>query len=116
KTHLTYKITRYPAELSKPRIDDVMKRAFAVWEAVTPLTFEYQPSGEVDIDILFARGEHGDGAEAAFDGPGSVLAHAYFPDTAYSGDAHFDEDEPFTIDANNGVSLLQVAAHEFGHP
>ena len=31
------------------------------------------------------------------------------------GDAHFDDDEYWTIDMFSGTNLLQTAAHEFGH-
>lgn len=63
------------------------------------------------IEIRFEVGEHGDGDP--FDGPGGTLAHAYFP--VYGGDAHFDDDERWTIRSYRGTNLFQVAAHEFGH-
>lgn len=63
------------------------------------------------IEIKFAKGEHGDGDP--FDGPGGTLAHAYFP--IYGGDAHFDDEEVWTVSSYRGTNLFQVAAHEFGH-
>ena len=63
------------------------------------------------IEIRFERREHGDGDP--FDGPGGTLAHAYFPQ--YGGDAHFDDQEYWTINEFRGTNLLQTAAHEFGH-
>ena len=47
-----------------------------------------------------------------FNGPGGVLAHAYYPQ---DGRAHFDEDETFTHNTPSGTNLLWVAVHEFGH-
>ena len=32
-----------------------------------------------------------------------------------SGDAHFDDDEPFTTRTSSGINLDWVAIHEFGH-
>ena len=32
-----------------------------------------------------------------------------------SGDAHFDDDEPFTTGTESGINLDWVAVHEFGH-
>ena len=49
---------------------------------------------------------------SVFDGPGKVLAHAYFPS---DGRAHFDEDERYTDGTSSGTNLLWVATHEFGH-
>ena len=50
--------------------------------------------------------------EEPFDGSGSVLAHAYFPQ---DGRSHYDEDETFTHETPEGINLLWVAVHEFGH-
>ncbi|KAG7166174.1 Stromelysin-3-like [Homarus americanus] len=98
---LTYKINKYPSGLAKTK----------VWGDVSTLTFKQKTSGKVNIDISFERGKHGDGD--AFDGPGGVLAHAFFPQ--YGGDAHFDAQEKWTVKTNRGTNLLQAAAHEFGH-
>ena len=111
---LTYRITRYPREsdrLSKDEVDSEIKKAFQLWEDQTDLNFERKNSGSVHIEIRFEKGEHGDGDP--FDGPGGTLAHAYFPQ--YGGDAHFDDQEFWTIKEFRGTNLLQTAAHEFGH-
>ena len=47
-----------------------------------------------------------------FNGPGDVLAHGFFPE---DGRVHFDEDESYTDGTSNGVNLLWLATHEFGH-
>ena len=54
----------------------------------------------VDIGIKFVNGDHGDGN--AFDGLGSVLAHAFYPQ--FGGDCHFDDDEQWTKDIPFGKS------------
>ena len=41
------------------------------------------------------------------------MAHAFFP--IFGGDVHFDEEENWTVNTFEGVSLLQSAAHELGH-
>ncbi len=68
------------------------------------------------ITILFAHGRHGD--PYAFDGPGGMLAHTYYPDPPngepIAGDMHLDADEDWRIGAG-GIDLFSVALHEAGH-
>lgn len=111
KTQLTYKISKYGSKISKKDVDTEVDRAFAIWSDVSPLTFVRYESGSVDIDIRFEKSWHGD--NNPFDGQGQTLAHAFFPQ--YGGDAHFDDDEPWTINVPDGVDFFQVAVHEFGH-
>uniref|UniRef100_A0A3Q0QWV1 Matrix metallopeptidase 11 n=1 Tax=Amphilophus citrinellus TaxID=61819 RepID=A0A3Q0QWV1_AMPCI len=113
KTDLTYKIIRFPWQMSEDKVRSVFQEAFGVWGAVTPLRFREVTSEKADIIIDFNRYWHGD--SLPFDGPGGILAHAYFPQTHREGEVHFDYDEQWTVGNNVGTDLLQVAAHEFGH-
>lgn len=110
---LTYRISQYPTRFSgkKHEVDSQIERAFGIWSQVAPIDFVVKREGRVHIDIRFASGDHGDGD--AFDGPGNTLAHAYFPQ--YGGDAHFDDQEYWTVDSYAGTNIFQVAAHELGH-
>ncbi|XP_059168546.1 matrix metalloproteinase-24-like [Physella acuta] len=112
KKSLTFKISEYPRGIPREKAEQEVHDALKVWSDVTPLNFILRPFDEkVDIDIKFARRHHGDGNP--FDGRGQTLAHAYFPQ--YGGDAHFDDDEDWTINLSSGINMFQVAAHEFGH-
>ncbi|XP_030439102.1 stromelysin-3 isoform X1 [Gopherus evgoodei] len=113
KTDLTYKIIRFPWQLVNTKVRRTIAEALKVWSDVTPLTFTEVHEGRADIVIDFTRYWHGD--NLPFDGPGGILAHAFFPKTHREGDVHFDYDETWTIGNNLGTDLLQVAAHEFGH-
>ncbi|KAM6986262.1 stromelysin-3 [Aplochiton taeniatus] len=113
KTDLTYKIVRFPWQMSQEKVRHVLQEALRVWSEVTPLRFTEVQSGKADIIIDFTRYWHGD--NLPFDGPGGILAHAFFPRTHREGDIHFDYDESWTVGNSMGTDLLQVAAHEFGH-
>ena len=110
---LTYRVSKYPVRsgLSRRQVDETMEKAFKIWEKATPLKFTKQNSGKVHIEIRFERRSHGD--DDPFDGEGGTLAHAFFP--VFGGDAHFDDDEDWTVNTARGTSLLMTASHELGH-
>lgn len=88
-----------------------------MWSRQSKLTFtEVDSTAEADIQVFFRRHFHGDGYP--FDGPGSVLAHAFFPGSGRGGDVHFDDDEVWSekrIINREITSVFAVAVHEFGH-
>ncbi|PIO26799.1 Matrix metalloproteinase-9 [Aquarana catesbeiana] len=94
-TDITYKILNYSPDLDPEVTDDAFARAFKVWSDVTPLTFTRIYNGEPDINILFGTDNHGD--PYPFDGKDGLLAHAYPPGAGVYGDAHFDDDEFWTL-------------------
>ncbi|KAL9970697.1 hypothetical protein ACROYT_G023109 [Oculina patagonica] len=108
KTHLTYFV--------QPGQD--LPHALQYWADVSGLTFqEISSARSADLKISFGSFSHyGTIVERTcpypFNGPGGVLAHAYYPP---DGRAHFDEDETFTHGTSSGTNLLWVATHEFGH-
>ncbi|EFX73049.1 hypothetical protein DAPPUDRAFT_325673 [Daphnia pulex] len=112
KNELTYGIRKYTPDLEKSVVDREIAKAFQLWEEVTPLTFTFVETGNVDIEISFESGAHSDSRNHdAFHGPGTTYAHAAFPP---SGDTHFNDAETWTI-SSDGINLFQVATHEFGH-
>ncbi|XP_055367827.1 stromelysin-3 isoform X2 [Betta splendens] len=113
RTDLTYRIIRFPWQMGRDQVRRVFGEALKIWSDVTPLTFTEVHGGKADIRIDFTRYWHGD--NLPFDGPGGILAHAFFPKTHRQGDVHFDYDEAWTLGNHMGTDLLQVAAHEFGH-
>merc|ERR1719153_1536927 len=111
KRTLSYRVTRYSRKMSATLVNADVRKAFKYWSDVTNLKFFSKEKGDVDIEIGFFTFNHGDGDP--FDGVGGTLAHAFFP--IYGGDVHFDADEQWTVRSWRGTSLLQTAAHEFGH-
>ncbi|CAG5129335.1 unnamed protein product, partial [Candidula unifasciata] len=114
KDVLKWKLTQTSTKVSEKDQLSAIESALDLWSRVTPLTFQ-RTQDNPDIEMRFVRGEHGDGPHNSFDGQGRVLAHAYGPGGGVGGDAHFDEDEPWTVGTGEGADLTMVAAHEFGH-
>ncbi|XP_006278542.1 stromelysin-1 [Alligator mississippiensis] len=112
KNILTYRILNYTPDLAPQDVDAAVKKAFKVWSSVTPLKFIRTYEGAADIMISFAIREHKD--FIPFDGPGGTLAHAFAPGSTIGGDAHFDDEEDWTL-KSEGINLFHVAVHEFGH-
>ncbi|MFI9172972.1 matrixin family metalloprotease [Streptomyces lincolnensis] len=113
---ITYRINNLSEDLPEERQRALIETAWGRWQSVVPLVFR-ETNEEPDIEIRFGAGSHGD--NFPFDGPGGVLAHAFFPPPnagALAGDAHFDEEETWQEGfSSRGFDLLTVMVHEFGH-
>uniref|UniRef100_A0A3Q2XRX1 Matrix metalloproteinase-9 n=1 Tax=Hippocampus comes TaxID=109280 RepID=A0A3Q2XRX1_HIPCM len=106
---ITYRILNYSPDLDISLTDDAFARAFKVWSDVTPLTFTRLYEGTADIMVSFGKGDHGD--PYPFDGKDGLLAHAYPPGQGIQGDAHFDDDENWTL-GNGPVSKTRYGNAE----
>ncbi len=77
-----------------------IRRSFQAWSDVCGLAFreETDPRKTADILVLFVAGKHASPPEdnesdPPFDGPGGVLAHAFYPGPGIGGDCHVDLSE-----------------------
>ena len=115
--NLTYSFQNYTNDIPNSTIRWAIDEAFSFWSAETPLRFRRVSDGTTgNIIIRFVTGDHGDGYP--FDGPGNVLAHAFYPSNPdpIRGDSHFDDAETWVVTVpGTGFDLVTVAAHEFGH-
>jgi len=114
---LTYFVRSLTEKLDPSVARSEVDRALHEWTKYANLTIStgQQESGLRAVDILFARGAHGDAYP--FDGPGGVLAHTFYPSPPNSepiaGDIHLDADEAWAT--GKSVDLFSVALHEAGH-
>ncbi|XP_033611474.1 matrix metalloproteinase-17 isoform X2 [Cryptotermes secundus] len=114
-----FSVANWSPKLSEEDVVNEMKRAFKSWSGYARLHFHHIQESNADITIAFGRGPHQDGYP--FDGPGNILAHAFYPYEmdSYGGDIHFDDDENWKIitseDVDDGVDFFTVAVHELGH-
>ena len=105
-----------PNKTTKDLPKDVVRREFEkslmLWSKAAGITFIELPPNRgrrADIKVSFENGDHGD--KHSFDGPGGIVAHAFFP---RKGLLHFDDDEDFTT-SSYGVNFHFIATHELGH-
>ncbi|VUZ51861.1 unnamed protein product [Hymenolepis diminuta] len=121
KKKLTWQIQSYPTHyLNRSQTHAVFQHAFNKWSSVADLDFVEEKNYYKDADIIIKFGSRRHGDSIAFDGPGGVLAHAFYPmpEPVYSlaGDAHFDDEESWWDGPHKEYrDLLSVATHELGH-
>ncbi|UCC30187.1 MAG: matrixin family metalloprotease [Phycisphaerales bacterium] len=116
ETDLTWCLSDTVSGINEQAQLDAVERAVAAWEAVSALTFSEAPSCEVaDIRISFRSKRH-EGDAFRFDGPGGILAHAFFPGSPKPGEVHLDADEDWALEPEEGkFDLFTVVLHEVGH-
>ncbi|XP_062816559.1 matrix metalloproteinase-28 [Anolis carolinensis] len=112
KRHLTFRLVNWPRYLPPSQVRWAVQSAFQLWSNVSGLVFWESEGEPADIRLTFFQGDHNDGADNAFDGPGGALAHAFFP---LRGEAHFDSEERWALGGGKGRNLFLVVAHEIGH-
>ncbi|NXU77935.1 MMP28 protein, partial [Oreotrochilus melanogaster] len=112
KRHLSYRVVNCPSYLPQHEVRLAVRAAFQLWSNVSSLVFWEVQDGPADIRLTFFHGDHNDGLNNAFDGPGGALAHAFFP---RRGEAHFDSAERWSLHSGKGRNLFVVVAHEVGH-
>ncbi len=109
-------------KLPADRVRDEILRAMGEWARYARVNFVSAgaPNGPSTLNVLFARGPHGD--PYPLDGPGRVLAHTFYPSPPnpepIAGDMHFDADEEWVAGPDitvYSVDLFTVALHELGH-
>lgn len=92
--------------------------AFSLWSSVANLTFIQVADDGNPFNGATSAGDIRIGLEA-FDGPGGVLAHGFYPPingNSAAGDIHFDIAEQWKIGfGGGGFDIVQVLAHELGH-
>lgn len=114
---LKYAISAIPDKLPAEAARAEILRALAEWSRVVKVDFTSggTAGGAATVNILFATGSHGD--PFAFDGPGRVLAHTFYPappnPEPLAGDLHLEESESWRVGGD--VDLYSVVLHELGH-
>jgi len=118
KRKITYFLANYSPKVNQTEMESAIKKAFEAWSLYSRLVFKQVNDTGADIIIAFGSYYHGD--RYPFDGPGNILAHAFYPyeENSYGGDIHFDNDENWKKGSqtmSEGVDFMTVAVHELGH-
>lgn len=114
----TWKIYRGSNFLGDMVVWQSIKTAFDLWSTITKNKFMYM-SGNVktDFNIGFGSNVHyTSGGYECTPFQKHILGHAYFPETHYAGEIHFNDNQNFNQEKQYfSYSLLHVAIHEIGH-
>ncbi|XP_063921209.1 72 kDa type IV collagenase-like [Zophobas morio] len=119
KRTITYFIANWSPKLGEDSVTKNIQLALDTWGKYGHLRFQKAATPDADIIVAFGSSYHGD--RYPFDGPGNILAHAFFPneDQGFGGDIHFDADEEWKDgwkeEDEEGMDFLTVAVHELGH-
>ncbi|XP_074648489.1 matrix metalloproteinase-19-like [Tubulanus polymorphus] len=109
---ISWKLINHTPDMSVEEQKMAITRGINYWTTVTNIFFTEVGAHEpADLTISFGRGNHEKTCNP-FDGPGGVLAHAYYPE---DGRLHFDDDEFWTEGGHDGTNLRIVTFHEMGH-
>lgn len=71
KRHLTYRVVNWPPYLPQHEVRLAVRAAFELWSNVSSLVFWEVRNSPADIRLTFFHGDHNDGLNNAFDGPGA---------------------------------------------
>lgn len=117
KVSFNHRFANGTPDISGDNERTAIQTAFQTWaDALCGMGF-VEASGDTDFVSGWFTGDHGDGAP--FDGPGNVLAHAFYPPPcggSFAGHMHFDEAENWSLSGAGGTFDLEtVALHEIGH-
>ncbi|KAL7981480.1 hypothetical protein Chor_002376 [Crotalus horridus] len=89
--------------------------ALKVWSEAIPLTFHEVGGHNADISVEFLHLDHHD--NYPFDGPGGMVAHAFFPgDPLRAGTVHFDGDEEWTFRSPGSKVFQSTEKHDVTTP
>ncbi len=115
---LTYAFILGTPDIAGTMEKDPVRTAFTTWQSQIPIDMvEVGIANDPTFTVGWFTGAHGD--TSRFDGPGNVLAHAYYPPPCggiHAGKLHFDDAELWaTADAPGQIDTETVALHEIGH-
>lgn len=117
---LRYYFGQMTDDLDPVETEDELIRAMNTWSQYVDITWTevFLPNQTdcIELDWL----SQGDPGYDAFDGPGGILAHAWYPSPpnpeTIAGNIEFDDEEIWEIgNPGAGMDVFSVALHEMGH-